>query len=313
MSGEVLTVEVVRSGFVESVHRARLLAVDAGGSPVRVHGAVDALVSPRSAVKPLQALGMIRAGLPLRDELLALSCASHLGEPFHLDGVRKILGEAGLGEDALRCPEDLPGDPASRDEVLRSGGGPARIFMNCSGKHAAMLATCAVNDWPLETYLDPAHPLQRAIRDTVSELSGELIAATGVDGCGAPLFFVSTVGVTRAFRALVQVAPGTPERQVADAFRTHPEWTSGTTRPEVRLMRALPGLMVKTGAEAFAAFAFADGRAGAVKIEDGGGRAQIPVVVTALRALGFEAPELDELATGVLLGGGRPVGEIRVR
>lgn len=313
MSAESLIVEVVRSGFVESVHRARVLAVDAGGAPVRVHGAVDALISPRSAVKPLQALGMVRAGLPLREESLALACASHLGEPFHLDGVRKILGDAGLDEGALRCPEDLPGDPACRDEVLRSGGGPARIFMNCSGKHAAMLATCVTNGWPLETYLDPAHPLQKVIRDTVSELTGERVAATGVDGCGAPLFFVSMVGVTRAFRAMVQAAPGTPERRVADAFRAHPEWTSGTTRPEVRLMRALPGLMVKTGAEAFDAFAFSDGRAGAVKIEDGGGRAGVPVIVTALRALGFEADELDDLSTGVLLGGGRPVGEIRVR
>jgi L-asparaginase II len=185
--------------------------------------------------------------------------------------------------------------------------------MNCSGKHSAMLATCVVNDWPLETYLDPAHPLQKAIRATVEELTCERVAATGVDGCGAPLFFVSMPGVTRGFRALVQAEPGTPERRVADAFRAHPEWTSGTARPEARLMRAVPGLMVKAGAEAFDAFVFEDGRAGTVKIEDGGQRARVPVTVAALVALGFEGAELDELATGVLLGGGRPVGEVRVR
>nr|WP_221473194.1 asparaginase [Planomonospora venezuelensis] len=307
-----MLVEVVRSGFVESTHRARMLAVGADGSLVRVHGAVDALVSPRSSMKPLQALGMVRAGLALEGELLALACASHAGESFHVDGARKILSGAGVEEDALRCPEDLPEDTASRDEVLRSGGGRARIYMNCSGKHAAMLATCAANDWPLETYLDPAHPLQRAIRDTVEELTCERVAAAGVDGCGAPLFFVSMRGVARAFRALVLAEPGTPERRVADAFRAHPEWTSGTSRPEALLMRAIPGLMVKAGAEAFDAFAFEDGRAGTVKIEDGGQRARVPVTVAALRALGLDAPGLDGLATGVLYGGGRPVGEIRL-
>ncbi|WP_230878459.1 asparaginase [Planomonospora sp. ID67723] len=307
-----MVVEVVRSGFVESTHRARMLAVGADGSLVRVHGAVDALVSPRSSMKPLQALGMVRSGLALEGELLALACASHAGEAFHVEGARKILSGAGVEEEALRCPEDLPEDAASREAVLRSGGGRARIHMNCSGKHAAMLATCAVNGWPLETYLDPAHPLQRAIRDTVEELTGERVAATGVDGCGAPLFFVSMRGVARAFRALVLAEPGTPERRIADAFRAHPEWTSGTTRPEARLMRAIPGLMVKAGAEAFDAFAFEDGRAGTVKIEDGGQRARVPVTVAALRALGFDSPELDELAAGVLYGGGRPVGEVRL-
>ncbi|GAA3134845.1 asparaginase [Streptosporangium carneum] len=313
MSAESLVVEVVRSGFVESTHLVRMLAVDAAGSPVRVHGAVDALVSPRSSLKPLQALGMVRAGLPLDGELLALACASHAGEPFHVDGARRILSGAALDESALRCPEDLPEDAASRDEVLRSGGGPAPIYMNCSGKHAAMLATCVINDWPLETYLDPRHPLQKVIRDTVEELTRERVAATGVDGCGAPLFFVSMIGVTRGFRAFVQAEPGTFERRVADAFRAHPEWTSGTTRAEARLMRAIPGLMVKAGAEAFDAFVFADGRAGTVKVEDGGYRARVPATVAALRALGFEAAELEELATGVLLGGGRPVGEVRLR
>src|SRR5690606_14741431 len=240
---ESLVVEVVRSGFVESRHRARLLAVAADGSVVRAHGAVDALVSPRSSLKPLQALGMLRSGLDLEGEALALACASHAGEPFHTDGVRKILAGVGLDETALRCPAALPEDAETARAVLRSGGDAAPIHMNCSGKHAAMLATCVVNGWPTATYRDPAHPLQRAIRATVEELTGERVAATGVDGCGAPLFFVSMVGVVRAFRALVLAAPGTPERRIADAMRAHPEWTSGTLRPEAALMRAVPGLL----------------------------------------------------------------------
>jgi L-asparaginase II len=185
--------------------------------------------------------------------------------------------------------------------------------MNCSGKHAAMVATCAANDWPVGGYRHPGHPLQKAIRAAVEELTGERAAATGVDGCGAPLFFVSMVGVARAFRALVLAEPGTPERDVADAMRAHPQWTSGTGRPENALMRAIPGLLVKAGAEAFDAFVFEDGRTGIIKIEDGGQRARVPATVAALRTLGLDAPELILLATGPVLGGGEPVGEIRVR
>ena len=300
-----MIVEVVRSGFVESTHLARVLTVDAQARPVETRGAVHVPASPRSSMKPLQALTMLRAGLRLEDELLALACASHSGEPFHVEGVRKILSDAGLDESALQCPEDYPFDRA----VTERG----RVYMNCSGKHAAMLATCVVNDWPLETYREPAHPLQRAIRETVEELTGERVAASGVDGCGAPLFFVSMLGVVKAFRAFPLSSPDSYERKIFDAMRTYPEWTSGTDRPEAKLMRALPGLMVKAGAEAFEAFAFEDGRAGAIKVEDGHARARTPVTVAALRSVGLDAPELAELGAPAVLGGGRPVGELRVR
>ncbi|TDB99587.1 asparaginase [Nonomuraea longispora] len=300
-----VVVEVVRSGFVESTHQARMLTVDAEGRLAETRGAVHVPASPRSSLKPLQALGMLRAGLRLEDELLALACASHSGEPFHLDGVRKILAGAGLEETALRCPEDHPFD---RTVTERS-----RVHMNCSGKHAAMLATCVANGWPTETYLEPRHPLQRTIRDTVEELTGERIAATGADGCGAPLLFVSMLGVVKAFRAYALSSPDSYERKIFDAMRTYPEWTSGTGRPEAALMRALPGLMVKAGAEAFDAFVFEDGRAGTVKIEDGAQRARVAVTVAALRSLGLDAPELAELGAPPVLGGGRPVGELRVR
>ncbi|WP_327087828.1 asparaginase [Nonomuraea sp. NBC_01738] len=300
-----LVVEVVRSGFVESTHHARVLSVDVEGVPVQALGAVHVPASPRSSMKPLQALGMLRSGLDLDGELLALACASHSGEPFHVDGARKILADAALTESALRCPEDYPED--------RAAGEKGRVYMNCSGKHAAMLATCVLNDWPLDTYLEPPHPLQRAIRATVEELTGERVAASGVDGCGAPLFFVSMLGVTKAFRSLALAGEGTFERRIFDAMRAFPEWTSGTRRDEAKLMRAVPGLLVKVGAEAFAAFAFEDGRAGTIKIEDGSARARTPVLVTALRALGLDAPELDALARPPLYGGGREVGELRVR
>jgi L-asparaginase II len=280
-------------------------------------GSPDAAFFPRSSNKPLQAAAMVECGLDLDGKLLALAAASHSGEDFHVTGVREILARAGLDEQALQCPPDLPLDESALRALLRGGGGPDRVHMNCSGKHAAMLATCVAAGWPTATYTDPAHPLQQAIAAQVAELAGEPVAAVGVDGCGAPLLAISIAGLARAFRAIVLAEPGTPERRVADAFRAFPAWTSGTDRAERRLMEAVPGLMLKAGAEGVDAFALADGRAGAVKIEDGAQRARTPITVALLGELGVaQVPGADltalaELATGPVNGGGRLVGEVR--
>ena len=304
--------EVVRSGFTESRHRGAVVGLAADGTQVISAGNTAAPFFPRSANKPLQAAAMLRGGLDLDGELLALAAASHSGEDFHVEGVRKILSSAGLTEDDLRCPPSWPLDPETARRVIACGEDMSRIRMNCSGKHAAMLASCVLNGWPTRGYLAPEHPLQQAIRRTVEELAGQPATATGVDGCGAPLFALTLTGLARAFRALVVAAPGTPERRVADAMRAHPEWTSGTSRDERRLMDAVPGLLVKGGAEGIDAFALADGngvRAGVVKIEDGAHRARTPVTVAALRLLGAAVP--DELATVPVIGGEAQVGVIR--
>jgi L-asparaginase II len=298
-------VEVERSGFVESRHRGSVIALDADGSPALSLGDPDEPVFPRSANKPLQAVAMVRHGLGLENELLALAAASHSGEDFHVEGAEKILAGAGLTADALRCPAQWPLDIELA--VVRE---KSRLRMNCSGKHSAMLATCVINGWPTESYLSPEHPLQVAVRETVEELAGERIVATGVDGCGAPLFAIGLNGLSRAFRALVIAEPGTPERRVADAMRAYPEWTSGTDREERRLMDAVPGLLVKCGAEGIDAFALADGRAGAIKIDDGAMRARTPATVATLRALGVDGA-IGELATLPVHGGESVVGEIR--
>ncbi|MFF4239435.1 asparaginase [Actinomadura geliboluensis] len=311
MNVNPVLVEVERSGFVESRHRGAAVGIAADGAVAVRAGEPEAAVFPRSANKPMQAVAMLRSGLGLDDELLALAAGSHSGEDFHVEGAEKILAGAGLVADDLRCPQSWPIDPEAQQAVARQGGGPSRMRMNCSGKHAAMLATCVVAGWPKETYLDPAHPLQEAVREVVEELAGEPVAAVGVDGCGAPLFAVSTVGVARAFRALVLAAPGSPERRVADAMRTHPQWTSGTRREERQLMDAVPGLLVKCGAEGVDAFAYTDGRAGAVKIDDGAMRARTPVTVALLRALGLDEPGLEELAVVEVRGGDGVVGAVR--
>ncbi|HMD94147.1 MAG TPA: asparaginase [Trebonia sp.] len=302
--------EVVRSGFVESRHRGAIAALAPDGTFAFTAGSANTPVFPRSANKPLQATAMLRAGLPLDGELLALAAASHSGEDFHVQGVRDILDFAGLTEDDLRCPASLPLDePTARRLIGESDAPESRARMNCSGKHAAMLVTCIANDWPTVRYLDPEHPLQRHIRKTIEELAREPVAAIGVDGCGAPLFALTLAGVARAFRALVLAEPGTAERKLADAMRKFPEWSSGTHRDENRLMASIPGLLLKGGAEGVDAFALADGSAAALKIEDGNARARTPVTVAILSALGAQPPA--DLATTVVKGGGHPVGEIR--
>jgi L-asparaginase II len=309
--------EVVRSGFVESRHRGAIAAIAADGSVLLTAGTADVPMFPRSSNKPFQAAAMLRSGLKLDGELLALAAASHSGEDFHVAGVRAILASAGLTEDALQCPPDYPLDEQAHRAMIAAGAKPDRIHMNCSGKHAAMLATCVAAGWPTDSYRAPDHPLQQEIKSAISRLAGEPVAAVGVDGCGAPLMAISVAGLARAFRAVVLAEPGTAERAVADAMRAYPEWTSGTTRPERALMTAVPGLLLKSGADGVEGFAFADGTAGAFKIEDGAARGRVPVTVRLLRDLGAEAvPGADSdalaaLATTPVYGGGQVVGEIR--
>jgi L-asparaginase II len=314
--------EIVRNGFVEGHHYGSVVALDAAGEPVWSVGDAESAVLPRSSNKPVQALGMVRLGLDLPPELLALACASHSGEPFHIDGVRRILAGAGLSEADLRTPPDYPLDDAAREAVIRAGGTRAPVLMNCSGKHAAMLATCVANGWPTDSYLDPGHLLQQGIAGSFADLTGEPIEKTAVDGCGAPLFSTSLVGLARAFRrlALGVRADGAEDpdaARVADAIRAHPAYVSGTTRDELALLRALPGAIGKAGAEGCYAVALPDGRAFALKTDDGAARVRPVLMAEALRRAGvLEEPGVDAEAvrrTGVvtLLGGGEPVGEIR--
>lgn len=309
--------DIVRSGLVESRHRGAVVALAADGSVLLSAGAGDVPMFPRSSNKPFQAVAMLRCGLKLDGELLALAAASHSGEDFHVVGVRTILASAGLTEDDLQCPPDYPLDEKAQRTMIAAGTDRDRIHMNCSGKHAAMLATCVGAGWPTKTYRDPGHPLQMCIRDTIAELASEPVAAVGVDGCGAPLMAISLGGLARAFRALMLAEPGSPERAVADAMRTYPEWTSGTARPERALMLAVPGLLLKSGAEGVEGFALADGRAGAFKIEDGATRGRVPVTVGLLRQLGAagepgaDLDVLAALATGPVYGGEELVGEVR--
>ncbi|GAA2691032.1 asparaginase [Streptomyces lunalinharesii] len=303
--------EVVRSGFVEGRHRGSLVVLAADGSVERALGDVTAPVFPRSTNKPMQAAAILRAGLELSGERLALAAASHSGEPFHLDLVRTMLAEHGLAAEQLQAPPDLPLDPEEAERYLAAGHVRDRLTMNCSGKHTAMLAVCALNGWPLESYLEQDHPLQQLILDVVRTAGGEEVAHIGTDGCGAPLMSLSLTGLARAYRHFVLAEPGTAERRVADAMRAHPEYVAGTRRPDTWLMRALPGTLSKMGAEAVQALALPDGRALAFKIDDGATRTLGPVLARVLREMGVDDPVLARIEDVPLHGGGSRVGEIR--
>ena len=314
--------EIVRSGFVEGRHYGSVVALASDGGVDWSVGLVDEPILPRSCNKPLQALGMVRLGLDLPPDLLALTCASHSGEPFHVEGVRKILAGAGLDESALQTPPDYPLDDSTREQVIRDGGGKASILMNCSGKHSSMLATCVANGWDIATYLGPHHPLQQAILETFAEMTGEPVEVVAVDGCGAPLLSTSLTGLARAFRRLALGLDGAdrPDPRsalVADAIRAHPAYVSGTTRDELTLLTAIPGAIGKAGAESCYAVALADGRAFAAKTDDGAPRVRPVLMAEALRRSGVDVEDgVDSEAvrrTGVvpLLGGGEQVGEIR--
>ncbi|MER6299993.1 asparaginase [Kitasatospora sp. NPDC001539] len=302
---------VTRGGLIEGVHHGSVVVLDADGEVRFRLGDIEVACYPRSALKPLQAVAMVRAGLPLDGELLSLAMGSHSGEERHLAGTRRILELAGLGEADLRNVPDLPYDPAVRDTWVRGGRPPSRLAQNCSGKHAAMLYLCRLNGWPLRTYLDPAHPLQTAIAGVVEELTGQRTAHVSVDGCGTPLFAVSLHGLARAAARIAGARPGTAEFRVADALRGHPEMASGTGRDTAALMRAVPGLLAKDGFEGVQIAALPDGRAVAVKIADGANRARIPVAAAALALAGVDPQLLVDCAGEATAGGGRRVGSVR--
>ncbi len=300
-----------RGELVESVHYGSLAAVDPSGALVLSRGEPAARMYPRSALKPLIAVGLLRAGLHLTAEQLALAAASHSGSAAHQQLAADILAGAGLQESALRNSTDIPYGVTERAEWLRTGRGPTRLAQNCSGKHAAMLATCVLNDWPLESYLAAGHPLAALIRTTVAEQTGENLTAISTDGCGTEVFGLSLVGLARAFSKLTTAVQGTAEHDVAAAMRSHPAYVAGLDRDVTALMKAVPGLLAKDGFEGIQAIALADGTAVALKISDGGDRARMPAAVPALLELGIDPELLAPFNRLPVYGGGHPVGELR--
>jgi L-asparaginase II len=305
-------VEVWRSGFFESAHRGSLVVLDAHGAVTFAAGAVDRPTLPRSSNKPVQATALLAAGWRPRSEAeLAIGAGSHNGEDGHRELAAGMLEAAGLKPADLGCPPALPQHEPTKAQWIVAGREPDRLAMNCSGKHAAMLSACVAAGWPTVGYLDRDHPLQQAIEARLGDAAGEPVTAVVVDGCGAPQHALSVSGLARGVLSLVQAAEGTRDRSVADAMRAEPWFVAGTTREDTDLMRAVPGLLVKGGADGVHVAAVPGRGAVALKMDDGGERGRTPALTAALLRLGVSADALAPWLLTPVAGGDGVVGEVR--
>ena len=312
---------VERSGFVESRHLGAAVVLASDGELHTAIGDPDALILPRSSLKPLQAVATITAGAELSPLEKALASASHAGTDAHVAVVRGMLEHADLTEDDLGCPPAWPSDPAAHASILRELGERSRLRMNCSGKHAAMLRACAASGWPMASYLDPAHPLQLHIRETVERFTGEKVAHTAVDGCGAPVFAMSlralARGIHRAGSASVTstFALHRAAASVLEAAREEPWTIDGPGRIDTLAIESL-GVFAKHGAEGVMVMVAPDATTVALKILDGSIRAASLVAATLLARAGAVSAgalaELEERLPLTIRGGGVDVGRIRL-
>lgn len=311
---------VERSGFIESRHAGSAVVLGPDGAVAISLGAPDKPVFPRSSLKPFQAVAVMGAGAHLEGAATVLATASHAGTPAHVSVVRGLLAQAQLTEDALRCPADWPLDAAAREAAIRDGAQRSPLFMNCSGKHAAMLLACRVNNWPFENYLDPQHPLQQHIRDTTERLTGEKVVATGVDGCGAPVHAMSLLALARGIQRIGTASDGSPfalfrnAAQLRSAVLANGWAIDGPGRANSVVIDEL-GVFAKLGAEGVMVMSAPDGTTVALKILDGSLRAATIVALSLLADAGaVERAAIDAVAPRLdleVLGRGAPVGAVR--
>lgn len=308
-----------RSGFVESRHIGSAVVLAADGSVVTELGDISSPVFARSSLKPFQALAAMQSGVPLRGAQVALACGSHVGSLDHMDIVEGMLKAAGVTAKDLQCPEDWPQDETAREWLIRSGNGKSKLAFNCSGKHAAFLWACTENGWDLHSYLEPNHPLQQRIRAVIEEYSGERIAHLGIDGCGAPVAAVSLTGLAGAYSMLAK-APGDKNSNaraatIATSMLDYPWAVQGQGEANTIVMDEL-GIIAKIGAEGVLAMATPQGVSVAVKMLDGNLRGTSLVALTLLAvADAVDIPGVASVLEKVVnpvLGGGRPVGKIRL-
>ena len=301
--GEVLA-ELVRNGLVESVHSGHLVMLNSDGSIYKSKGAVEMPIFPRSTVKSFQASAMVRSGLKLEPRLLALVASSHSGAKVHQDGVLEILALHNLSESDLQNMLDKPLGTAEREAW--GDRAPTRLAMNCSGKHAGMLATCAINGWDTKTYLEQSHPLQQAVLKEIEACTSESVANKTFDGCGAPLFAISTMGLARAIHKIT-TSSDPVHQEVLAAHYLFPEMIGGEGRLNTRMMQAIPGLMMKDGMEAVLVSSLRDGRTLVMKISDGSLRAAGLIAQAAFAE--WDVNTTDESVK--IFGGSEVVGGIR--
>jgi len=301
-AGEVLA-KVTRGELVESLHLGHLIALNADGSTYLFKGSPELPIYPRSAVKSLQAAAMLKAGLKVEANELAIICASHSGSQKHIDLVTKMLTSRDISISQLKNVADKP--LGEKEKFTWGEKSVSQLAQNCSGKHAGMLITCQQNGWDMNSYLDLDHPLQVAIKNEIEALASEQVSAVSVDGCGAPLFAISLAGLARAISNLVK-SKDDIYQQIVSACTKYPELVAGEGRLTTRLMQSVPGLFMKEGAEGVEVCALSDGRVIAIKIIDGSWRPVALIIMEIFKRWGVEMP--DESVK--IYGGGSVIGEV---
>jgi L-asparaginase II len=299
--GEVLA-ELTRNGLVESRHAGHLVILNADGSIDLSKGDINAPVFPRSSVKVIQASAMVRSGLKLPPEQLALVCSSHSGSALHQDTVLKILSSANLTESDLQCAFDKP--LGEKERIAWGAKEATRLAMNCSGKHAGMLATCVAAGWDTKSYLNLDHPLQLAYLKELEELAGEKVSNSTFDGCGAPLFAISLLGLAKAIQK-VTLSKDPVHTEIMNACRANPAMMTGEDRKETKLMKQVAGLFMKDGAEGVEVMSLPDGRTAVLKISDGSPRAIQTIAGAILKRWGIDVAieQVPTYAAGNVVGG----------
>jgi L-asparaginase II len=314
-SDAVVVAELMRDGRAESFHHGVVAVVDSAGNTLLERGNAEAVVYPRSTLKPLQAIAVLETGIELSALHLALTTASHCGSTRHREAVLSFLDTYGLDSQALQCPLDLPLGSDERAHYLAEGISPSREAMNCSGKHAGFLAACTHAGYSLEDYLSPSHPLQVSIRETISRYAGEDIAFSSHDGCGAPLHAISLGGLATA---IARVAAGNTahEQQLLAAVRDNSWAIDGEGRDNTVTIETLRGI-AKIGAEGLVVIGTPEGVTVAVKILDGSMRATSLVALAALEKAGAisaeQATVLSARMAHPVTGGEAIIGGLEVR
>lgn len=295
-----ILVEVMRGDMVESTHRGRVAVVDIAGKIELQWGDIDAPVYPRSAIKAIQALPLVESGAAdafgLSDAELAIACASHSGEPRHVETVRNWLTRIGLSESDLACGAHWPRHhQPTLHTMIRSGEGPHDIHNNCSGKHAGMLSTALHLGESLEGYTKPTHPVQQRVFGTLEALCGLDLsrAPRGTDGCSAPTWAVPLSNMALAFARLgapdeLPTARAEAATRIRKAVAEEPFMVAGTGRYCTAVMQAAgEAIFVKTGAEGVFCAALPEyGFGVALKCEDGAARGSQMMLTAVLRRIG---------------------------
>lgn len=313
VDGCVELAAIDRNGLVESRHIGAFVVVNARGEVLESGGDIDATIFPRSTLKPLQAVALLRAGAELRGVDLVLASASHCGSHRHTDHVESMLSHDGLSVEDLGCPPQWPLGVSDKAERIARGEKPQRVTMNCSGKHAAFLRACVTNGWDTHAYLEPNHPLQVLIRDVIEEFTGTTELWPAVDGCGAPLYGMSLRALGTG---LARMADGTDADATAlvDAIREHPWALDGPGRDNTRVIE-VTGTIAKIGAEGVL-LAAKNGIAVVIKCLDGSQRPNTAVAVTLLERHGvIDAAARDTLIRELVepvTGGDSVVGSLTV-